>query len=480
MRKELFRIENGMIRQNRILRGPFFLQFFEGEINGIITDDSFEKEILVNFFRCRSVLEEGAFYESGKRIVYSRQYKMIRKLISEKTSVISGNSQLFDSLNIVDNIFIPGSLIKSKKQRKIAAQLMDFFDIRIPLHIKSKELTLLQRLQIEILHAVALRHKLIIVSDINGKLCSEERHKLGKLYEQLARIGYCVCQIESLNNIFLNKMDQVQIINKGKSVGYFSRPETEYSEIACLVNSMDYQENFTELLKHRNEKLFHGQEGAVLELKNIKSSRINDFSLKLCQRDITEINCRTGADYAEIKNILTGKATVFSGQVVYGGKMGNIDVLNRAIGRWEIGCVDFVNIENLLFENLSIIENVCYPLCLKTRNFYGHRKYMKAAEDYIKMIMPELELNTKVKNLTQEQVMRLVLCKWILCKPKILILFISSAFAKDEPDIFMGKMIIELSKYGIPVLIISERYRFESEIIEKEYIVNNGTVVKKQ
>ena len=71
---------------------------------------------------------------------------------------------------------------------------------------------------------------------------------------------------------------------------------------------------------------------------------------------------------------------------------------------------------------------------------------MKAAEDYIKMIMPELELDTKVKNLTQEQVMRLVLCKWILCKPKILILFISSAFAKDEPDIFMGRMIIELSK----------------------------------
>ena len=59
-------------------------------------------------------------------------------------------------------------------------------------------------------------------------------------------------------------------------------------------------------------------------------------------------------------------------------------------------------------------------------------------------------------------------------------LFISSAFAKDEPDLFMVRMIVELSRCGIPVLVISERYKFESEIIEAEYIVNNGTVVKKE
>ncbi len=480
MKKEIFRIENGMIQQGRIVKGPFFLQFREGEISGIITDNSFEKEILVNFFRCRNMLKEGDFYERGKRVFGNQQYKTIRRLISEKVSVISGNSQLFDSLNTVDNIFIPGSIIKNKKQEKIAAQLMDFFDIHISLHARSRELTLLQRLQIEILHAVALRHKLIIVADINGKLRLGERHKLGKFYEQLVQIGYGVCQIESLNHISLNKMDWVQIIEKGKSVGYFSRPEIDYAEIASLINSPVREKGFTELLEHKNRQFFHGQEGVVLELKNLKSSHIHDFSLKLYRKDIVEINCRTGTDYTEMENILTGKAGGSSGEVLYRGKAGDISILKRAIGRWEIGCVDFVNIENLLFENLSITENVCYPLCLKIRNFHGHKKYMKAAKDYIRMVMPDLELDTKVKNLTQEQIMRLVLCKWILCKPGLLLLFISSAFAKDEPDLFMVRMIVELSRCGIPVLVISERYKFESEIIEAEYIVNNGTVVKKE
>lgn len=480
MKKEIFRIQNGMIQQGRIIKGPFFLQFCEGEISGIITDDSFEKEILVNFFRCKNVLREGIFYYREKRILYGTQYKAVRKALSENTSVISGNSQLFDSLNVLDNIFIPGDLVKSKKQRKIASELMTFFEIDIPFNAKSENLSLLQRLQIEILHAVALQHKLIIISDINGKLRSKERNKLRKLYERLTQVGYSICQIESLNNISLNGMDHIQIIEKGRSVGYYSQQEINYSEIVCLVNRMDYQEGYVELLKHRSGKVLAGGKSAVLELESVGYCHIKDFCLKLYQGDIIEINCRTSADYTEIKDIFTGKASSAAGRFRYDGKEERSALFHRAFKKREIGYVDFANIDNLLFENLSIVENVCYPLCLKIPNFYMHGKYIKAAEDYIKMIMPDLDICARVRDLTQEQIIRLVFCKWILCKPKILFVFISSAFAKDEPDLLISRMIVELNKYGIPVLILSERYKFESEIIEEEYIVNNGIVIKKE
>lgn len=480
MKKEIFRIQNGMIQQGRIVKGPFFLQFCEGEISGVIADDSFEKEVLVNFFRCKNVLKEGVFYYEEKRVPFGTQYKTIRKAVSENTSVITGNSQLFDSLNVLDNIFIPGNLVKSRKQRKIASELMAFFDIDIPLNAKSANLSFLQRLQIEILHAVALRHKLIIVSDINGKLLSKERNTLRKLYERLIRVGYSICQVESLSNISLNGMDHIQIIEKGRSVGYYSQQEIDYSEILCLINRADYQEEYAELLKHKERKLFRDHAEAVLKLEDVNYCHVKNFTLYLSQGDIIEINCRTSADYAEMKDIFMGKAGMAAGRFWYAGKEGKNAIFNRAIKRREIGFIDFINIDNLLFENLSIVENACYPLCLKIPNFYGHRKYMRAAEDYVKIIMSDLDLHTRVKNLTQEQIVRLVFCKWILCKPRVLFLFISSAFAKDEPDLFMGRMIVELSKYGIPVLIISERYKFESEIVEAEYVVNNGTVVKKQ
>ena len=477
MKKEIFRLQNGMIRQGKILRGPFFLQFCKGEISGIITDDSFEKEILVNFFSCRNTFESGDFYYNGKRIPFELQSNTIMKLLSQTVAVISRKPRLFESLSLVDNIFIPGYLIKREKHKKTATRLMEFFDIEISLNTKIRELTLLQRLQIEILHAVACHHKLIIISDVNGMLRSKERNKLRQLYERLTQIGYSICQIESLNNIPLNMLDLIQVIEKGKSVGCYSQAEVEYSDIACMVNGTAHHESYDELLKQMSKKLFSGFKGTILELKDICYEHLNKISIKLYKGEIAEINCRTGTDYLEIKHLLTGKVSPIAGQFFYNGQARNISVLERGISKWQIGCVDFSNQDHLLFENLSIIENVCYPLCLRNAHFFMNKNYMKVAEDYIKMVMPDLNLSKRVKNLTQEQVMQLVLCKWILCKPKLLFLFISSAFLKDEPDIIMNRIIVELSKYGIPVLIISEHDRFESEIIESVYIINKGMLI---
>ena len=62
MKKEIFRIENGMIQQGRIVKGPFFLQFREGEISGIITDNSFEKEL----FQMQKYAERGGLLRKRK------------------------------------------------------------------------------------------------------------------------------------------------------------------------------------------------------------------------------------------------------------------------------------------------------------------------------------------------------------------------------------------------------------------------------
>ena len=294
MKKEIFRMHNGFIRQGRILKGPFFLHFCKGEISGIITDDSFEKEMLIQFFRCKNSLVSGDFYYNEQRIAAEDRNNSYRKLISETTSVISGNSQLFESLTIVDNIFIPSFFIKRRKHKKVAARLMEFFDIDIPLHMRVRDLTTFQRLQIEILHAVACHHKLIIVSDINGMLRSKERNKLRQLYERLAQIGYAICQIESLNNISLNTLDRVQVIEKGRGVGSYSRTEIEYSEIARLINA-DGESSQSELLQKKDARFF---DGLKLEINFLDDEeQIRNLRLpKLTLQPIVENSVRHGLE----------------------------------------------------------------------------------------------------------------------------------------------------------------------------------------
>ena len=370
MKKEIFRVQSGMIRQGRILRGPFFLQFCKGEISGIITDDSFEKEILVDFFRCNSTLESGYFYSEGRKIAFAETNSKIKRLFSRYVSVISGKSQLFESLSLMDNIFIPGYLFKQKRQKKIAIRLMEFFDIEIPLNTKIKELSFLQRLQIEILRAVARHHKLIIIADVNGRLHSKERNSMRKLYERLTELGYAICLIESFHNISPKGMDLIHVIEKGKSVGSYSQVEAEYADIAGLVNGAYDEETHKELIQHMNDQLYSGFKGVVMEMEEVSYKSLHKLSMKVYRGEIAEINCRTGTDYVQVKQLLTGKADFFEGNLYYKGQKRRISLLKQEISKWRIGCVDFANQDNLLFDNLSIVENVCYPLCLRNKKFF--------------------------------------------------------------------------------------------------------------
>ncbi|MDD3337574.1 MAG: hypothetical protein PHS82_01815 [Lachnospiraceae bacterium] len=355
---------------------------------------------------------------------------------------------------------------------------MEFFDLDISLNKKVQDLTFIQRLQIELLHAVAAHHRLIIVSNVNGKLQMEERQELEQLYSRMTRIGYSICQIESLKNISLDKLDYVQIIDKGKCIEELSRPEIDYSEISRLVNRNDDAEKYSELEKYKNTKLYSDLKSSALELNSLCYGQLKSITLNVLRGDIIKINCKDSSSFRDLKEILTGKAPGAAGQILYYGIPIKNQKYKRKITKHEIACVDYSKNEQLMFENLTIIENVSYPLCLRKSDFFLHKRYIKAVESYIKMITPDLNLNKKVKYLSKEQIMRLVLCKWVLCKPKLLLIFIPSVLTKDGPDFIMDRIILELNKYGIPIIIVSEHSDYKTEVTEKSYVLKEGILCR--
>ena len=158
----------------------------------------------------------------------------------------------------------------------------------------------------------------------------------------------------------------------------------------------------------------------------------------------------------------------------------NSGAIEKAAKKQKIGYLDFSLLDRMLFDNLSLMENLCYPLSLKTPFFFMRRKYRKAAEDYVRRTGMAVDLRAEVKTLTQEQVARVALCRWLLCKPKLLILFVPASFVRVEFDLSLQKILLEMCMYGIPVMIVSERYKLDADIIETEYVLNEGTIVRRR
>lgn len=432
---------------------------------GIITDDFFDKERLIDLF-CGKVQDmKGFFYLEERLISDDEQIKMIRKINSEWISVISGQSRLFEALSIVENIFFPHFLLKVNRLNKIARELFFFFQLDIPLGKRVDQLSILERIQIELLHAAVCKRKVIIVSDINKSLKIWEVQILNTMYKRLVQMGYTICLIESLSEVTLDMLNYFSLLRRRKTVGGGYRGEYSYQEITRLLNTSCLTEEYEILLKKKEQKYYKNLGRKTLEWDKVSGQKIGEVTFSVGKGMITQIVCQRHAVYMELTALLTGKSIPAFGQMYFEGwEIWRQDIKTK-IKRWKIGCVDTST--NMLFSNKSILENICYPLSLKIPLFYVHRKYLKGAKDYIQDILRELDLRREVSSLSAEETVWVSLCKWVLCKPQLLLFFIPAAAGMDNLDMVTEKLLIELGIYGTSVLIVTEQHEISSEIIDQ-------------
>ena len=175
--------------------------------------------------------------------------------------------------------------------------------------------------------------------------------------------------------------------------------------------------------------------------------------------------------FITLKNYFCGEKVELNGSFYWENKRVTPKLAKNLKRKWLLGMIDYTDIEHILFDNLSILENLCYPLCQKKRGFFLKKKYGELVKEYVNTISPDITLDKKTKELSLEQIMYLAVCRWMICKPQVLIIFIPVFLIKPQTDYVMERILIELKKYGIPVLIVSEQYRYESRLIDNQILI---------
>lgn len=469
MKNELLRFQDMCFRARGQKYGPFFFQLFEGELTGILTDDFFDNEVLVDFFCGKVQSMKGFFYLRENLIPAEEQQKTLRKINSECISMISERSRLFEALSIAENILFPHFLLRTGKLDKIAGELSHFFQLDIPLGRRVNQLSPLERIEIELLHAVAHRRRVVIVSDVNKLLRDADIICLNRLYRQMVHMGFTICLIEPLTDVTMEMMNHFSLIKGTKTVGSGYRGEYTYQEAFRLLNTENRVEEYKSLLQKKDRRYYRAQDAEILRCEGISGKRFRNLSFSLRQGEIGEIVCRRHSGYVELTGMLAGDASPAAGTLSFMGEKAPPQMLRENLKKWRIGCVDMS--VNMLFANRSVLENICCPLSLKTPFFYLHRKYMRAARDYILDIAGEVDLQADVASLPSEQVLWISICKWMLCKPQLLLFFITAASGMDNLDIVTERLLVELGMHGVPVLLVTEQHGVGSEIVDWESTV---------
>jgi ribose transport system ATP-binding protein len=388
-------------------------------------------------------------------------------------SMIHQELNLLEDLTVAQNIFLcrePRNrlgLIDYKKMNNDAEVLLKRLGEKINPSKKVHELKIAQKQMVEIAKAISFNVELLIMDEPTSVLTSKETEILFNLIRNLSKEGVATVYISHRLKEIVDLCETVSVLRDGCFVTKRRVSEVTVKDIATLMVGREVKESMT--------SDYSGSGEVVLETKNISDSMLKDISFSLRKGEILGFSGLVGAGRSELMEVIFGIRKPDSGKVYIQGKPVTIKNPIDAI-KSTIGFVTEDRKDTGLVLGRDILDNINYEYWLKRRGlFRNNLESTRRAESGIsKLGIRCTGHGQQVSNLSGGNQQKVVLGKWLIADAKILIL--------DEPTrgVDVGarqeiyKVINELSKSGISIIIVSSDLPEIMSICQRVLVMHEG------
>jgi ribose transport system ATP-binding protein/inositol transport system ATP-binding protein len=385
-------------------------------------------------------------------------------------------------LTVAENIFLnrehtKGVVLNKKKTNVEAAQILKRFNLSISSQKMVDELTLAQVQILEIIKAVSCNAKLVIMDEPTSSLDNEESARLFLTIHELKKQGVSIIYISHRMEEIFNICDRVSVFRDGKYVG---TDEMENINSQKLISMMVGREISNIFPKKDCE---HGE--VVFKVSDLSGNGFKDISFEVRKGEILGITGLAGGGRSETMRAIFGLDTFHSGKIYLEGKEVKIKNPKNAI---ELG-IAMVNEDRrryglCLFR--SIMENISLPNLPKKQKGVFLNKYREkqnCTEFAQKLMVKAASLEADANSLSGGNQQKVVLAKWIMAVPKVLILDEPTrgvdVGAKSEIHALMSKFAAD----GMAIIMISSELPEVMGMSDRVIIYHegkiNGEVVRK-
>lgn len=457
---------------NQVLKNAgFFLG--HGEVHALMGENGAGKSTLMKILTGVYTKDSGTVLVDGKEVSYYNPQE------AEKAGIVFIYQELnvmFD-LTVEENLFM-GKEIKNKfgicnqkAMRKKAQDILDSMGVTIsPKEIMSN-LSVGQQQMVEICKALMVDAKVIIMDEPTAALTQSETEVLFRVIIALRKKGVSMVYISHRMEEIFELCDRITILRDGSYINTKKISETDMNDVVKMMIGREIGERYPK----RNVKI--GKER--LAVKSLcKTGVFENVNFSVRAGEVLGVSGLMGAGRTEIMQAIFGNLPYESGEIEIDGKRTVIKNPMQAI-RQGIGFItEDRKTEGLLLEK-SIEENIALANLGIVSKFGVLSKQKeeelvkKAIEDlHIKCFGPFHECN----NLSGGNQQKVVLAKWILTEPKILIL--------DEPtrgvDIGAKKeiysIINQLAAKGVAIILVSSELPEVLGMSDRIMVVREGSV----
>lgn len=383
---------------------------------------------------------------------------------------------MFD-LTVEENLFMGKEIhgkfgiCDKKAMQKKAQEALNTLGVNISPKTVMSELSVGQQQMVEICKALMADAKVIIMDEPTAALTQSETVALFKVIESLRKKGVSMVYISHRMEEIFELCDRITVLRDGSYIGVKNIPETNMNEIVKMMIGREIGERYPS----RDVKI--GKE--VLKVKGLtRKGTFHDVSFSVRAGEVLGVSGLMGAGRTEIMQAIFGNLSYESGTIEIDGKEVKISNPRQAMEHGIGFITEDRKTEGLMLDK-SIRENI--SLCNLGRISKSSVISKEAEKDMVAEAIKDLHIKCfgpfhECNNLSGGNQQKVVLAKWILTNPKILIL--------DEPtrgvDIGAKKeiynIINKLAAQGVAIIMVSSELPEVLGMSDNIMVVREGEV----
>ncbi|KQS64036.1 D-ribose transporter ATP-binding protein [Rhizobium sp. Leaf371] len=398
--------------------------------------------------------------------------------LEQGIAMIHQELALMNWMTVAENIWIRREpknrfgLIDHGRMAEMTADLFARLRIKLNPRAQVSELTVAQKQMVEIARAVSYDSSILIMDEPTSALTDREVEGLFSIIRDLRERGIGIVYITHKMNELFEIADEFTVFRDGKYVGSHLSTHVNRDDIIRMMVGRDITDMFPKIECPIGE--------VILEVRNLTIPGVfHDISFSLRRGEILGLAGLVGSKRSNVAEAIFGVTPATSGEILVNGMAVTIDSPSAAMAqgfafltedRKETGC----------FLTLNCLENIQSALITRSHvkgGFVDQSTVTKLAEDMARQLRVKTpNLYETVENLSGGNQQKLLIARWLLTKPRILIL--------DEPTrgIDVGakseihRLITGLAAEGVAVLMISSELPEVLGMSDRIVVMHEGRV----
>ncbi len=405
------------------------------------------------------ILAGAEIRDEGRIILEGKEMRFRTPLDAQRCGVgiVYQELSVFLNLTVAENIYAnrqpvgKAGVIRPGKLGEEARRLLQIFSLNLEPGQLVRDLAMADRQMIEILRAVSLSPKLLILDEPTSSLTLVEAEHLFELIERLRDQGISVLYVSHKLQEVLRLADRITVLRDGTFVGTVERADASESKLVHMMVGRALN-----LYKGFDRRETHPE--VVLKVEGLTvPGMFEGVSFNLHRGEILGFAGLVGSGRTDVAKALFGLHTIKAGRVELLGKPITPKSPRDAIAH-KLAYMPEDRKTVGLFLKMMIVDNMIAPQLesVSRLGLLEDRKGMQLAERYIDEVrIVARSPRQKAMTLSGGNQQKLLLAMWLALDPRILIVDEPTRGIDVGAKLEIHELLRKLTGEGMSIILIS-------------------------